>query len=77
MSYLALISILGGLMLGWSVLGTVRRRRRDFHNQERLASAFNRSQSIRVHGPGAQGITQNILIANWGASSPTLRRHLP
>ena len=76
MSYLAVFSILGGLMLAWSVFGAIRRRQRDFHKQERLASAFDRSQSTRTHGPGVQGITQNILIANWGASSPTLRRHV-
>ena len=76
MSYIAVISILGGLMLAWSLFGAIRRRQRDFHKQERLTSAFARSRSTRVHGPGAQGITQNILIANWGASSPTLRRNL-
>jgi len=76
MSYFAAFSIFFGLFLGWSVFRTVRRRRRDFHRQERLASSFNRSQSTRTHGPGAQGISQNFLIANWGASSPTLRRSI-
>lgn len=76
MSYLAVISMIGGLMLAWSVFGAIRRRQQDFRKQERLASAFDRSQSTRLHGPGAQGISQNFLIANWATSSPILRRHV-
>jgi len=75
MTYLAVASALFGLLLAWSVLKAVLRQRRFANRQNRLASAFYRSQGTRTHGPGAQGITQNILIANMPTSSRRVRRN--
>lgn len=46
-----------------------RRKRKNSFKQERLSSSFNRSRAVRAHGPGAQGISQNIRIAGLAASS--------
>ena len=75
MTYLAVAAALFGLLLACGVLRAVHRRRRFSRRQDRLALSFYRSQGTRTHGPGAQGITQNILIANMPTSSRRLRRN--
>lgn len=68
MSYLTVFLILSGLLLAWYVSRMFGRRRYVSRKQDRLSSAFDRSQATRTHGPGAQGITQNILIANMATA---------
>lgn len=68
MTYLTVFFVLSGLLLAWYLTRIFNRRRHFSRRQDRLSSSFDRSQSTRTYGPGAQGITQNILIANLTSS---------
>ena len=73
MIYVATFSGLTILMVISGVVKLQRRIRKNSFKQERLNSSFNRSRAIRAHGPGAQGITQNIRIAGLAATKQSGR----
>lgn len=68
MTYLTVFFVLSGLLLVWFLSRIFNRRRYVSRRQDNLSSSFDRSQATRTYGPGAQGITQNILIANLSSS---------
>ena len=74
MTYLAAFIGVAFSIVIWAVAKARHERRKTFIKQERLSSAFDRSHAVRLHGDGAQGISQNILIAALAASATKSRR---
>lgn len=69
MIYLTAPAGLIALIVLWVIVRALRRHKRDSLKQEGLSSAFDRSHAVRDHGDGAQGISQNILIAGLVTSA--------
>jgi hypothetical protein len=69
MIYLVAPAGFTALIALWAIVTARRRYSKNSMKQERLSSAFNRSRAVRAHGPGAQGISQNIRIAGLVAST--------
>ncbi len=74
MIYLLIPAGLIVLITFWGIAKMLRRRKRNLLKQERLSSSFNLSYAVRNHGDGAQGISQNIIIAGLAAPSSKPRR---